>query len=91
MPLRFYDLVTKKRTGVFFSNNCSPVRLALLAKGIDFVTEEVEYPDLRFTWTPVLVKELGVEKATGASPPRHCLHVPRVDRLSLALTHGLVT
>lgn len=66
MRLKLYDLVTKKGTGVFFSNNCSPVRLALLAKGIDFVTEEVEYPDLRFTWTPVLIKELEVEKATGA-------------------------
>lgn len=66
MTLKLYDLVTKKRTGIFFSNNCSPVRLALLAKGIDFVTEEVDYPDLRFTWTPVLAKELGVEKATGA-------------------------
>ncbi|GAA5868906.1 hypothetical protein JCM3774_006787 [Rhodotorula dairenensis] len=64
MVLKLYDLVTKKRTGVFFSNNCSPVRLALIAKGLDFVTEEVEYPDLRFTWTPVLAEELGVEKAT---------------------------
>lgn len=66
MPFKLYDLVTKKGTGVFFSNNCSPVRLALLAKGVEFVTEEVEYPDLRFTWTPVLAKELGSEKATGA-------------------------
>ncbi|GAA5989342.1 hypothetical protein JCM10908_001269 [Rhodotorula pacifica] len=64
MTIKLYDLVTKKGTGVFFSNNCSPVRLALHAKGIDFVTEEVEYDDLRFTWTPILAKELGVEKAT---------------------------
>ncbi|TKA50352.1 hypothetical protein B0A53_06242 [Rhodotorula sp. CCFEE 5036] len=84
MPLRFYDLVTKKRTGVFFSNNCSPVRLALLAKGIDFVTEEVEYPDLRFTWTPVLVKELGVEKAT--APFIECEDGKHVmDSLTIAL------
>lgn len=91
MPIKLYDLVTKRGTGVFFSNNCSPVRLALLAKGVDFVTEEVEYPDLRFTWTPVLARELGVEKATGASSPRHLLHAWRLNesaagsRFSLAL------
>ncbi|GAA5875575.1 hypothetical protein JCM3774_006107 [Rhodotorula dairenensis] len=60
MPLKLRDLVTEKGRGVFFSPFCYPARLALHAKGIAFETEEVEYHDLRFTWTP----KLGVEKAT---------------------------
>ncbi|POY74355.1 hypothetical protein BMF94_2549 [Rhodotorula taiwanensis] len=60
MTVKLYDLVTEKGSGPFFSPFCSPARLALVAKQIEFETVEVEYHDLRFVWTP----RLGVEKAT---------------------------
>lgn len=66
MTVKLYDLVTEKGSGPFFSPFCSPARLALVAKQIEFETVEVEYHDLRFVWTP----RLGVEKATGRSCPR---------------------
>lgn len=69
MSLKLYDLVTKKGQGIFFSPFCYPVRLALHAKGLAFETEEVEYHDLRFVWTP----RLGVERATGED------HLVRVE------------
>ncbi|GAA5989344.1 hypothetical protein JCM10908_001270 [Rhodotorula pacifica] len=60
MPVKLHDLVTEKGKGIFFSPFCYPVRLSLHAKGIEFDTEEVQYQDLRFVWTP----KLGVDKAT---------------------------
>lgn len=71
MAITLYDLVTAKGTGPFFSSNCFPARLSLLAKGVTFQTEEVDFGDLRFTWTP----ELGVEQVTGAlAPGRRAVH-----------------
>ncbi|BGP53978.1 hypothetical protein JCM8202v2_001550 [Rhodotorula sphaerocarpa] len=60
MLITLHDLVTAKHSGPFFSPFCFPARLALMAKGLDFQTEEVTYHDLRFVWTP----KLEVKRAT---------------------------
>ncbi|KAM0749113.1 hypothetical protein T439DRAFT_61999 [Meredithblackwellia eburnea MCA 4105] len=64
MTIEFYDIVAKAGTGApFFSPSTSRVRLALLLKGIPFVTKEVTFSDLRFKWSG-LDGPLGVAKAT---------------------------
>lgn len=66
MLITLHDLVTAKHSGPFFSPFCFPARLALMAKGLDFQTEEVTYHDLRFVWTP----KLEVKRATGTRAGR---------------------